>query len=71
MWTNVSVYVDGLEGGDDGTPVDPEANENNGVTVCISAPNTPTFTPSPTTTATPTGTPANTNTPTSTATPCF
>jgi hypothetical protein len=67
----VSVYVDGLEGGDNGTPVDPAANENNGVTVCTSAPNTPTFTPSPTVTATPTGTPPNTNTPTSTATPCF
>lgn len=73
---NVSVFADGLEGGTGGTPISPEADENNTVTICGTPTNTPTHTPTGTATNTPepTITPTATNSPTaptSTPTPCF
>jgi hypothetical protein len=78
----VDVAVDGLDGSSSGTPVKPEWDRNNSVTVCATPTKTPsntptgsatptaTDTPLPTNTATPGTPPANTNTPTATQTPC-
>lgn len=80
----VDVHVDGLEGGSNGTPIEPISDTANAVTNCGTATNTPvntatntpvtstsTFTPVPTDTLVPTSTttPANTATSTNTPTP--
>lgn len=73
---HVDIYVDGLDGDSNGTPVAPEASKGHNVNICATptntATNTATFTPTttPSPTATPTNTPVATNTPVPTHTPC-
>ncbi len=66
---HVDIYVDGLDGDSNGTPVAPEASTGHDVNICATPTKTSTTSPSPTWSPTATNTPEPTITPTATNTP--